>query len=256
MALTDTHVHLDDERYKDDLDEVLKRADELSFILNPGCDLKTSKKAVELANRYDKIYAAVGFHPGDLGEYGPRALNELKSMAEDPKVVAIGEIGLDYHYPDMFEKDLQKRAFREQIELAGELGLPYIVHDREAHGDSLEIIRDYPGIPGVFHSFSGSAEMARELIDRGLMISVGGVLTFKNARKLPDIVKEIPLEHIMLETDGPYLTPEPYRGKRNEPVNVRLVAQKIAELKDLPVQDVIERTARNAENFFKIHENR
>lgn len=251
--LTDTHCHLDDQRYDQDLNEVINRRDDLTFILNPGCDIETSKKAIEISNEFPKVYAAVGIHPCELEESykEEEVISELRELSKDPKVLAIGEIGLDYHYPDNASKEVQKKAFRDQIALSEELGLPYIVHDREAHGDSLEIVKEFPNVKCVFHAFSGSPEMAKELIKLGHYISIGGALTFKNARKAPDVIKEIPLDRIMLETDGPYMTPVPFRGKRNEPSYTFYVAEKIAEIKNIPVEEVLKQTEQNAKHFFK-----
>lgn len=251
--LTDTHCHLDDRQYESDLEEVLGRAESMGFILNPGCDIETSTRAIEIAESHPNVYAAVGMHPIDLGDYNrDEILPKLKELAQHEKVVAIGEIGLDYHYPDNPSKEVQHQAFADQIDLAGELGLPFIVHDREAHGDVLEIIKEHKKSPGVVHAYSGSVEMAKILIDLGLYISIGGTLTFKNARKAPDVIREIPLDRIMLETDGPYMAPVPHRGKRNEPVYTELVAEKIAEIKGIPVEEVLEQTAENARRFFGV----
>lgn len=251
--LTDTHCHLDDRQYEDDLQDVIERASGMGFILNPGCDIDSSRRAIEIAQSSPNIYAAVGMHPIDLGDYSSEEIiPQLRELAKNDKVVAIGEIGLDYHYPDNPSKEMQHQAFADQIKLAGELGLPFIVHDREAHGDTLRLIKENLNSSGVVHAFSGSVEMAKELIDLGLYISIGGTLTFKNARKAPDVIREIPLERILLETDGPYLAPVPFRGKRNEPINTRIVAEKIAEIKGIPVEEVISQTAENARNLFGV----
>lgn len=250
--LTDTHCHLDDQKFDADLDSVINNASEVSFIINPGCDIPSSKKAIDISKKYPKVYSAVGIHPNDLESYDVEIdIPELKQLAKEDKVVAIGEIGLDYYY-DTIPKEIQKKAFRDQIELAGELNLPYIIHDREAHGDTLEIVKEYPGVKAVFHAFSGSPEMAKEIIKLGHMISIGGTLTFKNNKKTPEVIKQIPLEKIMLETDAPYLTPVPYRGKRNEPAYTKYVAEKIAELKNITVDEVLEQTEKNAREFFNI----
>ncbi len=250
--LTDTHCHLDDQSYQNDLEEVLKNAYNLGFILNPGCDLKTSQVALNLAKKYPKIYAAVGIHPSETGNYNIKTLDYLNKLAQDDKVLAIGEIGLDYHYEDNPNPEIQKKAFRDQIELARDLKIPYIVHDRESHQDILDIIKEYPNQKCVVHAFSGDLEMAKELIEMDNYLSVGGVLTFKNANDLRKVIKEIPIEKILLETDGPYLTPVPYRGKRNQPAYVEYVANTLARIKEIPVETIVTRTAQNAREFFEI----
>lgn len=249
--LTDTHCHLDDDRYNEDLEAVIKRAEDLNFILNPGCDIETSQKAIEISENFPKVYAAVGIHPNDLENYNKEAdIEMLRKLAKNKNVLAIGEIGLDYYYDDNPPREVQMEAFEDQIKLAKELDLPFIVHDREAHEDTMTILRKYPEVRCVVHSFSGDSEMAKEVIDLGNFISIGGPLTFKNSGNLPKVIEEIPLEKIMLETDGPYLTPVPFRGKRNEPTYVRYVAQKIAELKGITVEEVEKQTQENAKIFF------
>lgn len=249
--LTDTHCHLDDQKYSQDLEEVISDSD-LLFILNPGCDIPSSQRAIEISEQFPKVYAAVGIHPNDLKDYKSSDIEKLKELASNKKVKAIGEIGLDYYYEDNPKPEIQMKAFRDQIELAEELDLPFIVHDREAHEDTMTILREYPQAKCVVHAFSGDLEMAKEVIELGNMISIGGPLTFKNSGNLPEIIKEIPLEYVMLETDGPYLTPVPFRGKRNKPSNVRYVANKIAELKNMSIEEVEKITADNARKFFNV----
>ena len=253
--LTDSHAHLDDEQYAGEVDGVIDRARAagMTFILNPGCDEPTSRRAVALSETYDLVYAAVGFHPSDCAAYDPAIHRPMmKAWCDRPKTLAIGEIGLDYHYDDGAPRDLQKKVFEEQMGLAGEWGLPIIIHDREAHGDSLAIVREFPAVRGVFHCFSGSVEMAEELLKLGWMLSFNGAITFKNARKAPEVIAAVPLERMMVETDAPYLTPVPFRGKRNDSGYVHLVAEKIAQLKGLPAEQVERQTWENGVRFFGI----
>lgn len=249
--LTDTHCHLDDAAFDPDREAVI--APDM-LLINPGCDVPSSVKACAIARAHKNVYAAVGIHPCDLGDYDPAVLTKLEALARDPenKVVAVGEIGLDYHYPDNPPREIQQQAFADQIALAGRLGLPFIVHDREAHADSLEIVRSCALTPGVFHAYSGSAEMAQTLVGLGMFLGIGGALTFKNAKKLPGVVEKIPLECLLLETDAPYMAPVPVRGTRNIPSNTRYVAEKIAEIKGLPVDTVVETCCENAARLFGV----
>lgn len=254
--LFDTHAHYDDSRFDEDRDTLLASMPEhdVGLILNPGCDLESSLKAVEYAKKYEFIYAAVGIHPENIETGWESELEEIKTLAQsESKTRAIGEIGLDYHW----EKEERGRAvqqvvFRRQMELARELGLPVIVHDREAHGDCLEITRRFPEVKGVYHCFAGSVEMARELVNLGYFISFTGVITFKNARKAIEVIKDIPLEHLMIETDSPYMAPEPYRGRRNSSLYVRRIAEKIAEIKGLTLSEVEHATTENGKRLFGI----
>ncbi len=251
MKVFDSHAHLDDNRYDADREEVLERSlRELAGVINPGTDLADSKVAVELARRYDRVWAAVGFHPHEarLMQAGDEA--RLAELTGEQKVVAIGEIGLDYYY-DHSPRDVQQAVLTRQLDLARQLSLPVIIHDRDAHGDIMAIIkREGKGLPGVFHCYSGSLEMAQELIKLGFYVSFGGPLTFGNAVKLQEIARKVPLERVLLETDSPYLTPHPLRGRRNEPMHVRLVAEALAQLRGLPVEAVAEVTTRNVEALF------
>lgn len=254
--LTDTHVHLDDDQLIGQLDDVMRRARnrQMSFILNPGCNLETSRKAIEIAHRYPEVYAAVGFHPLDADDYqGEASLSQLREWAKDPRVLAIGEIGLDYHYDDSPSKEVQHKVFEDQMNLASELSLPVIIHDREAHKDTLDRVRALLNreASGVFHAYSGSVEMARDILDLGMYISIGGPLTFKNAKKTPDVIAYAPLDRILLETDGPYMAPVPVRGTVNEPANTWYVAQKMAEIKNVPVEKILEQTEKNARALFR-----
>ena len=208
---------------------------------------------MELAQRYDHVYAAVGFHPSDLEHFSADSIHQLRVLAQEPKVVAIGEIGLDYYWEkDPMAHQVQKQALRLQMALAQELDLPVIFHDREAHGDSLAIVREFPQVRGVFHCFAGSAEMARELIKMGWMLSFNGAVTFKNAKKAPEVIAAVPLEKLMIETDAPYLTPVPHRGERNDSSYVRLVAEKIAQIKGLTPEEVEKATWENGRRFFGV----
>lgn len=253
--LFDTHAHLDDARFDKDRDEVISQCkqDGVGLIMNVGSNIETSVKAIALAKKYEFIYAAVGVHPHDAAEMDEETAGVLAALAENKKVRAIGEIGLDYHY-DLSPRDVQKKRFIEQIDLAKQLGLPVIIHDREAHGDVMDIFKKnrIKEVGGVLHSFSGSAEMALECVKLGLCISISGPVTFGNARKTVEAVKQVPLDMLLIETDSPYLTPVPYRGKRNYPGYVRLVAEKIAEIKDISFKEVARQTLENGKRLFAI----
>jgi len=255
--LFDTHAHLDDDRFDKDRDETIIQCqrDGVELILNAGSNIETSVKAIALAKKYEFIYAAVGVHPHDAAEMDEETAGVLAALAGNRKVRAIGEIGLDYHY-DLSPRDVQKQRFVEQIDLARQLKLPIIVHDREAHGDVMDIFKKtrIKEVGGVLHSFSGSAEMALECIKLGLYISISGPVTFENARKTVEAVKQVPLDMLLIETDSPYLTPVPYRGKRNYPGYVRLVAEKIAEIKGISFEEVARQTLENGKRLFGIEE--
>lgn len=253
--LFDTHAHLDDDRFDEDRDEIIEKCkqDGVDLILNAGSNIETSVKAVSLAEKYDFIYAAVGVHPHDAANMDEDTGMVIAALSENKKVRAIGEIGLDYHY-DFSPRDVQKQRFIEQIDLARQLKLPVIIHDREAHGDVMSILKEtrIKEVGGVLHSFSGSAEMALECIRMGIYISISGPVTFNNNRKTVEAVKEIPLDMLLIETDSPYLTPVPHRGKRNYPGYVRLVAEKIAEIKEVSLEEVANKTMENGKRLFKI----
>ena len=253
--LFDSHAHLDDEKFSQDRYEVINKAREsgVSYILNASSDLVSAKNSISLAEDFEFIYAAVGIHPHCAGEMEDSTLDTVRDLAGHKKVVAIGEIGLDYYY-DTAPRDIQKYWFARQLDLARELELPVIVHDRDAHEDILDIIKsqDLRGVGGVFHCFSGSVEMAKEVLDNNFYISVSGVVTFKNAKKIIDVVKYTPLDRLLIETDCPYLTPEPFRGKRNDSGYVRLVAEKIASIKGLSFESVASITLNNARQLLSI----
>ncbi len=253
--LFDTHAHLDDKRFDDDRDELIRGLPErgVSRVITPGIDVDSSKKCVDLADKYDIVYAGVGIHPHEASKLEDNYLDQLRTMAQNKKVVAIGEIGLDYYY-DFSPRDIQKQRFIEQIELAAELKLPIIIHNRDSHEDMLNILREHKDLinGGVMHCFSGSWEMAKIVLDLGLYISLAGPVTFKNAKKPVEVAKNVPLDRLLIETDSPYLTPVPYRGKRNDPGHVALVAQKIAEIRGITAEEVGRITTENALNLFKI----
>ena len=254
--LFDSHAHLNDERFDEDREELISSLNEkgVDLVVNPGACMKTSAESVELANKYDFIYAAVGVHPHDVKDLTEADIQELKRMAtENEKVVAIGEIGLDYYY-DAEYKELQKKWFKRQIELANELKLPIIIHDRDAHGDTFEIIKSTksPEIGCVLHCYSGNVELAREYVKMGCYISISGTVTFKNNKKTKEVVREIPLDRLLIETDSPYMAPTPHRGKRNDPSLVQFVADTIAVEKGVSYETVCKATKENAKRFFGI----
>jgi TatD DNase family protein len=254
--MIDTHTHLDDPRYDADREAVMARAREagVDTFVTIGCDLSTSRSAVTLADRYADAYATVGVHPHEVKHIGDDWYDKLRRLAEHPKVVAYGEIGLDYHYNHSSPKQ-QRDRFREQVNLARELRLPIVIHTREAQDDTMTILREEQAadVGGVFHCFSGDSRLAKDALDLGFYLSISGVVTFHNATMLREIVKTVPLDRILIETDCPYLTPVPYRGKRNEPAYVKLVAEKIAEaIGAMDVEKVGAHTSENARRLFKI----
>ena len=252
--LFDTHAHMDDHAFDEDRSQLLRALPEqgLELVMNPGCSLESSRNACALARQYDYIYAAVGSHPDVADEVNGAVLEEYRRLVrENPKVKAIGEIGLDYHYEDI-PRDVQKAAFRAQMALAAELDLPVIVHEREAHEDGMKIVEEFPTVRGVFHCYSGSLEMAKWLIARGWYIGFTGVLTFKNARKAIEVAGSIPLDRIVLETDCPYMAPEPFRGRRNDPGKLYRMAEKLAELRGLPLEEIHRITVENGKRLYRI----
>ena len=251
----DTHAHYYDDAFDADRDEVLSAlpAAGVELALCPGCDLVSSRQSVALAERYPHLYAAVGFHPENLEGVSLDQLSEIEAMAAHPKVKAIGEIGLDYYW----EKDPDKRKLQQdfcsaQLSLAEKLDLPVIFHDREAHKDSLDMVRAHPNARGVFHCYSGGVEDAKTLVIMGWMVSFTGVVTFKNARRALEVIEWLPMDHIMIETDAPYMAPEPYRGKRNDSRYVFRMAEAIAQVKGLTAEEVGRITTENGKRFFDI----
>lgn len=252
--LFDTHAHMDDRAFDADRETRLEElpGKGIGLVMNPGCSLESSRNASALSQRYDYIYAAVGSHPDAADEVCEAVLEEYRSLCrENPKIRAIGEIGLDYHYEDI-PRERQKMAFRSQMALAEELSLPVIVHEREAHADAMEILEEFPKVQGVFHCYSGSVEMARELVRRGWYLGFTGVLTFKNARKAIEVAAEVPLERIVLETDCPYMSPEPERGRRNDPGKLWRMAEKLAAIRGLTVEEVCAITVENGKRLYRI----
>mgnify|MGYP000898168099 CR=1 FL=1 len=251
----DTHAHYDSGKFNADRDEVLRAVHEsgVALIVDPGDCAVTSERAVAIAQQYDFVYAAVGWHPEEAAGWTDDSLDRIRALAAQPKVCAIGEIGLDYYW-DASTKTTQETMLRAQLELALELDLPVIIHDREAHGDSLRIVCDYPALRGVFHCFSGSVEMARELLRRGWYLGFDGPITYKNAVKALDVIAACPADRMLLETDSPYLAPVPNRGKRNFSGNLPYVVEKLAEIKGVSAEEIIRETAKNARALYRITE--
>ncbi len=249
----DSHAHLDDRRFAEDRETIFAelKAAGFSGIMNVGCDLPSSQRSIALAEEYDFVYASVGSHPDDADHVDGKLLDQYRRMAQHPKVLAIGEIGLDYHYEDV-PRSQQIIAFEEQMELAEALDLPVIVHMREAVEDAMAVVKRHPKVSGVFHCFSGSAELAKWLVERGWYVGFTGVLTFKNARRALEAAQAIPLERILLETDCPYMAPEPFRGRRNDSRYLPYMAAKLAELKSVTPEEAAKQTAQNAMRLFRI----
>ena len=251
--LFDTHTHLDDEKFDKDRDELIASLNEqgVSLLVNIGADLKSSEASIKLAEKYDFIYASVGVHPCDTKDLTDGDLKKLEEMAQHEKVVAIGEIGLDYYW-DEPEREIQKEWFTKQLLLAKKLNMPYIIHDRDAHADTLEIVKKCDYTNGVMHCFSGSVETAQEVIKTGMYISLSGTVTFKNAKKAQEVAASVPLDKLLIETDSPYLTPEPFRGKRNNSAYVRYTAEKIADIRGLTFEELAKITMENGKRFYNI----
>ena len=250
--LFDTHAHMDDRAFDADRAELITSLPEqgVMLVMNPGCSLASSRNADALSRQYDFLYAAVGSHPDAADEVNDAVLEEYRQLCRsNSKIKAIGEIGLDYHYEDI-PRDIQLKAFRAQMALAAELNLPVIVHDREAHGDSLRVVLDYPNLRGVFHCYSGSPEMAEELLKRGWYLGFDGPITYKNARRAPEVVAITPLDRIVIETDAPYLTPVPYRGQRNDSRYLTYVVEKLAEWKGISPEEMERITFENGKRLY------
>lgn len=250
----DTHAHYDDEKFSDDLNTVLAELPSAGIcrIVNCATDIASCKKCAHMADSYDYIYFAAGIHPHEAEEVSENYIEELKSFCQHKKCVAIGEIGLDYHY-DFSPRDKQRDVFEKQLILAKELDLPVIVHDREAHEDTWNLLKKYRP-KGIVHCFSGSVEMARDIVSIGMLIGLGGAVTFKNAKKPVEVAKYVPFESLVLETDCPYMSPVPFRGKRNDSTLIPYTAEFIAELKNMSTQELIDITTKNAMNVFSINE--
>ena len=252
--LFDTHAHLDDRAFDGDRDTLIPALPSrgVCLVMNPGCSIASSRHAAALAQQYDFLYAAAGSHPDAAGEVNDGVLEDYRILCkQNPKIKAIGEIGLDYHYEDV-PRAIQLSAFRAQMALAAELDLPVIVHEREAHEDGMAVIQEFPGVTGVFHCYSGSAEMARQLTDLGWYIGFTGVLTFRNARRAVETAAAIPLDRSVLETDCPYMAPEPFRGKRNDPGYLFRMAEKLAEIRGLPLGRIQAVTTENGRRLYRI----
>lgn len=252
--LFDTHAHLDSGAFRRDLPDILARlpGQGIGLLMNPGCDLPSSQAACALARENPWIYAAVGLHPDAADQISPAVVDTLARLVKsNPKVKAIGEIGLDYHYEDV-PRQQQQACFRQQLALAQELGLPVIIHQREAAQDTLDILGEFPQVTGVFHCYAGSAEMAVQLTRRGWYIGFTGVITFKNARKLVETALAIPLDRMVIETDCPYMAPEPFRGKRNDPGYLYRMAQRLGELRGLSQEEMEQITMENGKRLYRI----
>ena len=252
--LFDTHAHMDDQAFAEDRAELLRgfARQGVGLVMNPGCSLESSRNVDKLTREYDFLYGAVGSHPDVADEVNEAVLEEYRTLCkQNPKIKAIGEIGLDYHYEDI-PREIQQKAFRLQMELARELNLPVIVHEREAHEDGMKIVTEFPEVTGVFHCYSGSWEMAKWLVDRGWYIGFTGVLTFKNARKAVEVAGKLPLDRIVLETDCPYMSPEPFRGKRNDPGKLYRMAERLAEIRKVSVEEIHAVTMENGKNLYRI----
>ena len=254
MPIFDTHAHYDADRFDSDRDTVLSAlpGDGVGLVVDPGCDLPSSRAAVALAEKYSHVYAAVGVHPEDCAGFQDGDLEELRRLLRYPKVVAIGEIGLDYYWEENPPRDFQQTVFRKQLALASELDLPVIVHDREAHGDSLAIIQEFPTVTGVFHCFSGSPEMAAELLKRGWYLGFDGPITYKNAKRAPEVAAITPLDRMVVETDAPYMAPVPMRGKRNDSRYLPYVIEKLAAWKGVTVEEMTRITWENGRRLFRL----
>lgn len=251
----DTHTHYDDEIFNEDRDELLWKMKEqgVDFIVNVGSSIASTEKTLELVENYPFLYGSAGVHPSETGELTEDRMQWLEEACSKEKIVAVGEIGLDYHWPEP-EREIQKKWFKRQLALAGKVGLPVIIHSRDAAEDTLGILKEWDKdkTGGVIHCFSYTKEIAREYLSMGYYFGIGGVLTFKNARKLAEAVKMIPMDKILLETDCPYLAPEPCRGKRNQSVYIDFVAEKLAGLKGIDKKEVLRITSENAKAFYRL----
>ena len=256
--MIDAHGHLEDQAFDEDRNDILKnlKADGIDYFFNCGSNLGTSRQSVEFSEKYENVYAIVGIHPLDADEYSLEALEEIRELSANEKVVAIGEIGLDNHYDDSPSKDDQEKCFYAHLDLAVELGLPAVIHSREADQRTFDILKahkdKHPDFSCVLHCYSGSVELMREYMKLGFYITLGGVTTFKNAKTPKNVAKEVPLDRLMLETDCPYMTPVPYRGKRNEPKYINETAKYIAELREIKLEELEKATDENVFRFYKL----
>lgn len=254
LNIFDSHAHYDDESFNEDRETVIKelKTNGIVGVLNCGASLEGARASVRLADTYDFFYAAVGIHPEEANSFDASVLRELREMAKNEKVRAIGEIGLDYYYKENPPREVQKSVFRAQMQLASELKLPVVIHDRDAHEDTLNILKEYPEVKGVLHCFGGSAPFARECLKLGYYIGFTGVVTFKNAKKIVEVAKEIPLERILVETDCPYMTPVPYRGERNRSDFIKYIIEKLSELKGISEEEIAAATINNVKKMLKL----
>ncbi len=249
--MIDTHCHLCKEDYED-VDNIIHNMED-NYMIAAGVNDKTNREVLELTKKYENVYGVVGIHPSEVNTSNEASLLWIEQHVNDNKIVGIGEIGLDYHYGKE-DKELQIRYFKRQLEIARKYHKPVVIHSRDSIEDTYQIMKEFRDIDMVLHCYSGSVEMALKFLDLNIYFGIGGVLTFKNSRILKEVVKMLPLENILLETDSPYLTPEPYRGKKNEPKNIRFVAEEIAKIKQVPVDQVLEQTTKNAEKCFTLKE--
>ena len=253
MMLFDSHAHLNDPAFDPDRAELMDGLAQkgVGLVMNAGCSLESSRQIVRMAEQHPWLYASVGSHPDAADEVNEAVLEEYRKLCKHEKVKAIGEIGLDYYYEDI-PREIQKEAFRMQMALAQELDMPVIVHEREAHDDGMRIVKEFPKVKGVFHCYSGSAEMARQLVNMGWYIGFTGVLTFKNARKAVETAAAIPLDRIVIETDCPFMSPEPFRGRRNDPGYLPYMAEKLAQIRGISSEEAARATTENAKRLYRI----
>lgn len=254
ITIFDSHAHYDDESFNEDREQVIKEIKEAGVIgvLNCGASMEGARFSAKLSKEYDFFYAAVGIHPENANELNNDTLKELRELASNEKVKAIGEIGLDYYYEENPSKEVQKNVFRTQMKLAEELNLPVVIHDRDAHEDTLKILKEFPKVKGVLHCFSGSVEFSRECLKLGYYIGFTGVVTFKNAKKIVEVAKEVPLDRLLVETDCPYMAPTPFRGKRNRSDYIKYIIEKLSEIKGIPEEEISRITIENTKRMLTI----
>ena len=251
--LFDTHAHMNDEAFDQDREQMILGLPDkgIQYVMNVGCSLRSSGDCIKMAETYPFVYASVGTHPDAAAEVDEAVIEAYRKMAQHPKVLAIGEIGLDYYYESV-PREIQQKAFRMQMQLARELQMPVIIHERDAHDDAMRIVKEFKDVTGVFHCYSGSAEMARQLVNMGWYIGFTGVLTFKNARKAVETAERIPLDRIVLETDCPFMAPEPFRGKRNDPGYLYRMAERLAEIRGITPEEAQTATLENAKRLYRL----